>query len=33
MARHDIHGIEIQLKTASGTGAVVIVQHVPWGLS
>lgn len=30
--RHDIHGIEIQLKTASGTEVVVIVQHVPWGL-
>lgn len=29
---HDIHGIEIQLKTASGTEVVVIVQHVPWGL-
>lgn len=27
---HDIHGIEIQLKTASGTEVVVIVQHVPW---
>lgn len=29
---HDIHGIEIQLKTASGTEVVVIVQHVPWDL-
>lgn len=29
---HDIHGIEIQLKTASGTEVLVIVQHVPWDL-